>query len=1167
MDNNLIKNLPCHLWKYSDLIRKSLCILALGIPLSAVASSGMGTLASTHETSPIVAQDERSVNGVVTDSKGEPLVGVSVSEEGAQNGVVTDMDGRFSIKLTRRGANLIFSYVGFKREVVRATKSMSIVLHEDQKVLNEVVVVGYGTQRKANLTGAVASVDINKTLSSRPVADVGRDLQGAIPGLNIRVASGEVGSDALIKIRGQIGSINGSSSPLILLDNVEIPSLQLVNPNDIESISILKDAASASIYGAKAAFGVVLITTKKGSHSDKFEVSYTNNFAWQHVAKNIEMGGIDGLRYTVDAQINRGDPMPAGGFWRVSDESLLKIEEWQQKWGSTVDYNDPVVYGRDWFFDGVNKYGYRIYDGVKAMIRDWSPYQSHNLSVDGRSGKTSYNVGLGLLNQSGMMKAARHDDFKRYNASLSLVSEINKYLSVRGSSLYSNRNKRYPGVGTTTADPWLYLYRWSALMPMGVTENGNVLRDPVAEVAQANTDNLENKYYNVNLGFTLNFTKNWDLKFDYTYDRQENTTNSSAIAYTGGQTWYSPTAWTRNGLQVYVDEQTGQIVDEGGIPAYMFPVQSYYSNVSTSYVQYYNYNADRNTFNAYSTYNLKLGPNSSNAFKFMLGFNRVTLKWRSHTAQKTGLIDLENPQFSLASGEQFASGNQNWEAQLGYFGRINYAYMDKYLAEVNLRRDGSSKFPSDLRWKWFPSASAGWIFTSENFMKPLETVLSFGKLRVSWGSIGDQTVSNTLYSSILSEGQSTWIDGSGTKGTYFGTPSITDHDITWQTIETLNIGADLRFFNNSLGVTFDWYKRKTNNMIIPGESLPVTLGDGAPSGNYGNLSTKGWEIAIDYNHRFANGLGINAMVSLSDATTTIDKGADWATPWENRSIDNSYSTGRRYGDIYGYVTDRLFQKDDFVYDTNGNLVKTTVIYKGTARTTNKQNTAYPIYQVQFEDNNKLMFAPGDVKFVDINGDGFIGDGSRTNGDHGDLQVIGNSTPRYEYSFRIGADYKGFDISVFAQGIGKRKIWGSGQLAIPGYFAKEGAMPKAIATDYWTEERTDAFYPRAWDLGGSNTGFGMQVQSRYLLNMAYLRIKNINVGYSFPEKWLRYAFLTKARIYVSLENFFTFDHLRGLPIDPEAISGYSMFSSSYNLSRTGTGTPTFKSVSFGVQVTF
>lgn len=566
------------------------------------------------------------VNGLVVDVNGEPVIGASVVEKGTTNGGITDINGKFTLNV-KPGSTLQISFVGYQTQEVKATKTVKVVLKEDSELLSEVVVVGYGTQKKANLTGAVATVDVNKTLDSRPIADIGRGLQGSVPGVNITIPTGEIGSDPLIKIRGQIGSISGNNTPLILLDNVEIPSIQMVNPNDVQSISVLKDAASSSIYGSKAAFGVILITTKSGAQTDKFEVSYSNNFSWQDPAKSIEIGGIEALQYTLDAQINRGEPMPAGGFWRISPESLEKAIEWQKQYGGKVKWNDPVVYGRDWYYDGKDKYGYRLYDAAKAMVRNWAPTMSHNLSVNGKSGKTSYNIGLGYLDQSGMSKTAKKDDFKRYNASVSVTSELNKYLTVRASSIYSDRNKRYPGIGNTSADPWLYMYRWSPLFPMGVTEHGNPLKEPSYEMAASNTDNLQNKYYNVNLGFTLNITKNWDVKFDYTYDRQTSETNSSVTQYEAGATWYAPTAWIENGSQVFVNEQ-GERVDTGGMPAYRFPVEKYYnsSGPGASQVGYQNKSVDNNTFNIYTTYNLQLGAEKEHAFKFMVGMNRVTSK-------------------------------------------------------------------------------------------------------------------------------------------------------------------------------------------------------------------------------------------------------------------------------------------------------------------------------------------------------------------------------------------------------------------------------------------------------------------------------------------------------------------------------------------------------------
>lgn len=386
--------------------------MLLTFSFSTLASAASGSLETgglydSKEAIPATLQQQRKITGAVVDSKGEPLIGVSIKEKGTSNATVTDFNGRFELSVNNADTQLIVSYVGFVSQTLKAQSKMRIVLKEDVKALNEVVVVGYGAQKKANLTGAVASVDVEKSLSSRPIADIGRGLQGVVPGMNVLVPTGEIGSDPLIKIRGQVGSIEGSNAPLILLDNVEIPSIQIVNPNDVQSISVLKDVASSAIYGSKAAFGVILITTKSGANSNRFEVSYSNNFSWQTTAKKLEMGGVDGLQYTLDAQTNRGAPMPAGGFWRVSPESMVKIREWQELYGSSVKWNDPVRYGRDWFFDGKEKFGYRIYDGVKAMVSDWTPTMSHNLSVTGKSGNTSLYIGLGYLNQNGMMRTAQ----------------------------------------------------------------------------------------------------------------------------------------------------------------------------------------------------------------------------------------------------------------------------------------------------------------------------------------------------------------------------------------------------------------------------------------------------------------------------------------------------------------------------------------------------------------------------------------------------------------------------------------------------------------------------------------------------------------------------------------------------------------------------------------
>lgn len=1118
-------------------------------------------------------QSIRTVKGTVMDNTGNPLIGVTVAVKGTTTGTMTDIDGAFSINV-QENQTLTFTYVGYKPVSVVANKlNINITMEEDSKIMDEVVIVGYGAQKKENLTGAVSSVDVEKALGSRPIADVGRGLQGVVPGLTIVIPSGEVGSDPIMKIRGQFSSIEGGKTPLILVDNVEIPSIQMINPDDIESISVLKDAASTSIYGSKGAFGVILITTKKGAKTESMNVSYSTNFSWQNVSKKMEMGGIDALDYALTAA-ERVSTNMVGVFWKVDRTSYEKSKEWQEKYGGSVGPTDPIVYNRDWYMQGANKMGVRIYDPYESMVREWAPSQSHNLSLNGRSGKTAYNIGLGYVKQNGMMKPAKHDDFKRYNASISITSDINKFLSIRGGAMYSDRDKRYAASGASQSDPWYYMYRWGPTSPIGVEEHGQPLRGPVYETANTVTSNYQYIYYSINLGATVNITKDWDFKFDYTHYNQQNNTNFALPMFTALDVWGSiapPVLWTDDsGNQVFVDDD-GNIVSSGGVPAYRFAEITYNppggaGNIP-SQISQTKRQIKSNTINAYSTYNLKLGDEKEHVFKFMAGMNRVTYDWTETTAYKSDLNKPENPQFNFATGTENAKGNANWNAELGYFGRINYAYKDRYLLEANLRRDGSSKFPKHLRWRTYPSFSGGWIITNESFIPSLDPILTFAKFRASWGSLGDHTVPNSLYVPTLAYSQSLWLDSTGKQFQSYRTPAAVSGDITWQDLETLDLGIDLRFWKDKVGFTFDWYQTYTKNMIIPGDALPYTYGAAAPKGNFGEARTRGWEITVDFNHRFSNGLGINAMATLADATTFITKGADYKTPWEDRSIGTTYSTGRRYGDIFGYVTDRLYQKDDFVYDDAGNIKTTTIIVKGVQKTTNMLAGENPNYQAELEAG-RFYFGPGDVKYADLDGDGMIGPGRGTNGDMGDRKVIGNTTPRYEYGFRLGADYKGVDFSIFFQGIGKRDVWGGGPLAIAGFNTGDGAIPQAFAGDFWKEDRTDAFYPRPWNMGGSNTGFNMQQQTRYLLDMSYLRIKNITLGYSVSPKLLKKIYLTKARVYVSLENFFTFDNLHDLPIDPEEIAGYSMFNTSnYNSGRTGTGTPTFKSASVGVQLSF
>ena len=498
---------------------------------------------------------------------------------------------------------------------------------------------------------------------------------------------------------------------------------------------------------------------------------------------------------------------------------------------------------------------------------------------------------------------------------------------------------------------------------------------------------------------------------------------------------------------------------------------------------------------------------------------------------------------------------------------MNYNYKERYLLEGNLRYDGTSKFPTDLKWRWFPSFSAGWRVNEETWMEWARPVLSALKLRGSWGTIGDQSVANSLYIPTMTGSLTSWLI-SGAKLYQFGSPAAVSSSVTWQDITTLDYGFDARFLNSALGITLDWFKRETKNMIVPQEGLPTTYGTPAPQSNFGSLNTKGIEIQIDYNHHFKNGLGINLTATFSNAVTTITKYGS------TNSIDDWY-VGKTYGEIWGYETDRLYQKDDFAYDASDKLIKVQVTDPhGVTYTVNQLSDPSAPTQGKLQATN-FYFGPGDVKFKDLNGDGVIDAGSKLkkdadgNPDYGDLKIIGNSTPRYIYGFRADLYYKGFDLSVFMQGVGKREVWGNGFLAIPGYNSADGAIPEAFAGNFWREDRTDAFYPAPYNLAGSNNTLNMVPQSRYLLDMAYFRFKNITLGCTLPTILTEKIKVSKLRVYVALENFFTFDHLGTLPIDPEEIDGVSMWNpdDNYNLSRTGVGVPTFKSASGGIQINF
>ena len=1040
-----------------------------------------------------------TVSGHVTDQQGEALIGVSVMVEGSTNGTITDFDGNYQIDAPQNG-RLVFSYVGYVTETVRVQGSriVNVTLKEDNKLLDEVVVVGYDTQRKANLTGAVASVSVSDQLEGRPITNVGTGLQGATPGLTITQSSGRIGQTPTFRIRGAVGTFlnESGSQPLILVDGVEISDISMINSDDIQDISVLKDAASSSIYGTRAAFGVILITTKKGAQSQsKFNVRYSNNFSWAtptvlpKVAKSYESA-----QMVLDAR-KRDVPgstiVRCNGGLVITQDAIYKMEDWETVYGN-VDLGPEMKLGRDFEIISGDTYFYRSWNAADEYVKKYSFSQQHNISVGGTANKTNYYLGLGYMGQDGVVKV-NPDKYSRYSVDFSVDTEVFKWLSVRSKLLYAHTDLETPfNFGSASYDALYYLYRWPANMPYG-TYKGKPFRNSVTETAAANMDSNLKDYMRASIGTTFRFYKDLSLDIDYTYNLDNQSITQRGGKVGGWDFW--------NGGLVLSDNWAGSNRDK--VDKYIYLRNYHAGNAVLRYKHTWN---DAHKFSAFAGMNIE--------YKEVDYVN----------AEKRDLLDQTKPEVSLAVGDQFIYGSHTSWAIMGFFARVNYSYKDRYLIELNGRVDGSSRFPTNQQWGFFPSGSLGWVASEETFWDALKPWWSFAKLRASYGSVGNQDIGNNRFRAIMSSTNSGWIVDKTNELT-FTMPTALADGFTWETIKTIDAGFDFRFFNDDLGLSFDWYRRINDGMVVGGAELPSTFGASAPYQNAAQLTTNGCELALDYHHKFSNGLKINATFNFADAFTLVTKHPRKATSL----IDGSNYEGKEYGEIWGFETDRLFQEDDFHTEVVGGK-EVLVLNEGIA-----SQEYFEKSSVGKEGSSAYKYGPGDVKYKDLDGDGKITWGSKTVADHGDLKRIGNTTPRFEYNFRIGLEWKGVDLSLFFQGVGSRQYWATGTMMIPGWNFSEGVFYEH-QTDYWTPENTDAFYPRLTEMnqpGQYSAGsFNFLCQTRYLLDMSYLRLKNITIGYSLPQNVLRKMHFEKFRVYASFENVAEIDHLGNYPVDPE-----------------------------------
>ena len=1064
-----------------------------------------------------------TVTGTVVNEKNETIPGATVAVKGTTAGTVTSTEGTFTLKAAS-DAVLAISFIGFKSVdvPVNGKTNLKITLQEDNKLMEEVVVVGYGTQKRVNLTGAVATIDLDKTLGSRPVTDLGRGLQGSSPGLMITTSSGDLGQAPEIHIRGIDGSINAEAKPLILLDNVEIPDMMMVNPADIGSISILKDAASAAIYGARGSWGVILITTKKGSKG-KLHVTYDNNFAWSSPMNIPKIAdGADGAEYMLQSY-RRIAPNTAtfnvlGAYY--DDLSIDRMRQWKKLYGG-LNLGSDLVEGRDFERRNGQTYYYRPFNLEQTFLNDAAPQMKHNISISGGDDKTTYHASFGVLDQKGLVKVApAPDQYVRFNGTMSIESKINDWFTARGSLLTSNSRKQYPNFrlsnGAGPNEYWFNVFRYPETYPYG-TFNGLPMKNTLVELQQAHMNSNEDVMSRLQIGSTITFMKGWTADVDYTYAGVNSHDNVATSPISGINSWADPTLTK--------------------VEANFFPLEDYTRETSNW--------SKRQVGKAYTTYNKQI---KGHSLKLMAGTDIEYFENRYQFSQANLLMLPSKPELNLTTGPQFADGFPTHWSTFGYFGRLNYSFKDKYLFEANIRQDGSSRFPVNHKWGTFPSFSAGYILTSEKFMDVVKeaTALSFLKLRASWGSIGNNNIGDNSYLRTMSAGNSNWWIGTlnPTLVNVFGNVS---GDLTWETVEDTDLGLNAKFFNNTLDIELDGFSRVTKGMVTSGVELPSTLGANPSKRNFGELTTRGWELSIGYDKQFSNGIGISIKGSLSDAVGEITKFSDQAVDIVAGGSAIGNYTGKKMGEIWGYTTDRLFTADDF--DGNNGLANPTWTYKTTTPNQDVLNTA-----------STFHYGPGDVKYKDSNGDGVVNYGAGTNKDHGDMHVIGNTTPRYIYGLRIGLNYKGFDFSAFAQGVGKREYWGTGAVFIPGFVQGEAVYQNQM--DYWTPNNPNALYPAPSNPGGNNHNANWQPQTRYLLNMAYMRMKNITIGYTIPQSITKSCKISRARIFASGENLFTLDHLN-MTIDPEiqqnSIEGFKD-AKSY-----GRTYPYYRTISCGVQI--
>lgn len=1056
------------------------------------------------------SQQSGRITGRVTNEQGEPLSGASIRIAGEQRTVAADDEGRFSLVVPPGQYVVTATYVSYATQqqsvTVRDGGSVEVnfILSEERSALSEVVVVGYGTQRKLNLTGAVDQVT-SEVFQNRPIPNISQGLVGAVPNLNIRMLDGKPTQSPAFNVRGTT-SIGQGGSALVLIDGVE-GDPRMLNPNDIETISVLKDASSASIYGARAAFGVVLITTKNAAQG-KTAVTYSTNisakapttvpdnitdsYPWaQHFSDAWSRWNDNGNTPTA---INKTLPFSPAYLAEIKrrweDPSLPRVEVDP----STGEYR--YYYSTDWY---------------KELYKDRFYAQDHNLTFSGGNDKAAFYVSGRYNGQDGLFRY-NSDTYNMYNLRAKGNIQLNRWLNVENNTEYSRMEYHQPlnvgegsGIWRNIADEGHPLA--PLLNPDGTLSFPAAYTVGDYYIGRNGTDEVRRFLKNRLAARAEFFDKTLTIRGDFTFQSMD----------IGAQ---------QNRVQVPYSRYEGVIG---------------YTGTNTNDLQEFRRTTEYMATNLYADYVRSF--NDAHNLSLLAGFNYEQSLEKSLTVRRNGIVYEDADDINLALGQSIVTngGYRKWAIAGGFF-RINYNFRERYLLEINGRYDGSSKFPIDQQWAFFPSASIGWRVSEEPFWRVNPAVLSNVKIRASYGSLGNGNIAPYSFTENFSISQSGRIIN-GIRPQRTGQPGVIPAGLTWETSTTGNVGLEFGMLNNRLQFVGDLYRRWTTDMFTVGPTVPAIYGTTVPKGNYADLETTGWEVSLTWRDQFKlaeKPFGYDVRLTVSDYWAIVTK---YNNP---DKLLTDYYVGQRVGEIWGYRVEGLFRSEEEIANSPS--------------------------QANIPSTNTRKNYVGDLKFKNLDGDDVIYHGLNRVGNSGDKTIIGNSEPRYAYGISLGGDWNGFFLSAFFQGVLKQDYYPAAESRFWGQYNRPyNPYPRWHENNMFRPElgNFDAYLPRLVGYIAQGTGRALQVPNdRYLQNAAYIRLRNLQLGYSLPKPFVAKLHASDVRVYFSAENLWTWSPMYRWTKDTDVTNIYG---SDRDLSGGNSGDgynyPMLKTLSLGLIVNF